>query len=222
LAQTFEQFLKGLIAAQARRLQTRALQWFLQIAIRSLIVSAINPNQEKDDGSPSSYAIGQKASFDASLYGKMILYVYDAKWKEKLPYWDAYPLVIPLRPSASAKRGAFLGLNMHYLPPLERAKLMQALLTTLNNTKDMNPRSQLRITYQVLEGASKFRAFRPCLKMYLFSHIKSKILVINPKHWNKVLMLPVARWQKASELKVWNDSMTSLQKAATKKKKKNK
>jgi hypothetical protein len=220
LAQTFEQFLKGLIAAQARRLQTRAMQWFLQAISRYLVAAMITPDQTKrDDGTPSSYAIGQKASFDSSLYGKMILYVYDAKTKEKLPYWDAYPLVIPLRPSASSKRGSFLGLNMHYLPLLERAKLMTALLTTLNNTKDMNAKTQLRITYQVLEGSSKFRAFRPCLKMYLFNHLRSKILVIDPKHWSKVLMLPVARWQKASELKVWNDSMASLQKNVSKKKK---
>lgn len=220
MAQTFEQYLRGLIAAQARRLQTRAMQWFLQAIMRAMAVAMITPDKEKDDGSPSSYAIGQKASFDSSLYGKMILYVYDAKWKEELPYWDAYPLVIPLRPSATAKRGSFLGLNMHYLPPLERAKLMQALLTTLNTTKDMNPRARLKITYDVLNGASKFRAFRPCLKMYLFNHLRSKILVIDPKHWNKVLLLPVARWQKASELKVWNNSMASLQKPATKKKKK--
>ena len=220
MAQTFEQFLKGLLAEQAKRLKTRAMQWFLQAIARVLIASMIPDNKQKNDDNPSSYAIGQKASFDSTLYGKMILYVYDAKWKEKLPYWDAFPLVFPLRPTGANKQGSFLGLNLHYLPPFERAKLMTALYTTLNNTKDMNARTRLKITYEVLQGASKFRMFRPCLKMYLFTHMKSKIIVIDPKHWDKVLMLPVARFQKASEYKVWIDSMASLQKTATTKKKK--
>ena len=46
--------------------------------------------------------------------GRLYLYMYDAKHKATLPYWDKYPLVFPY--AETEDRKGFYGLNMHYLP----------------------------------------------------------------------------------------------------------
>ncbi len=50
------------------------------------------------------------------------------------------------------------------------------------------------------------RFFRPCVKHYLFRQIKGRFNLIHPHEWDMVMMLPIARWQKDSESRVWRDS----------------
>ena len=40
------------------------------------------------------------------------MFVYDPKYKKTLPYYDTFPLVLPLERYSDG----FLGLNFHYLP----------------------------------------------------------------------------------------------------------
>ena len=54
------------------------------------------------------------------LLGNMYLFAYDPKHKETLPYYDRFPLIFPINKA----KGGFLGINLHYLPPPFRAKLM--------------------------------------------------------------------------------------------------
>ena len=63
--------------------------------------------------------------------GKMYMFYYDAKTKDKLPYWDRFPLIFVL----DVRPDRFWGVNLHYLPPLYRAKLMNALYKIQNNGK---------------------------------------------------------------------------------------
>ena len=58
---------------------------------------------------------------DSIALCKMFFYKYDPKWAKKLPYWDMYPLVFPFERAP----GGFYGLNLHYIPPRERAVLLQ-------------------------------------------------------------------------------------------------
>lgn len=137
--------------------------------------------------------------------GRMIMFFYDAKTKDTLPYWDKFPLIFPI----SYYGDGFLGINLHYLPPIFRAKLMDQLYTTASNDK-YDSTTKLRITYDILKGASKFRLFRPCIKRYLFSHVKSRFLFIPAEEWDMALMLPTARFQKASKNTVWRDSLLNM------------
>ena len=43
--------------------------------------------------------------------GRMSMFFYDPKFKNRLPYYDTFPLVLPLE----TMRGGFIGLNFHYL-----------------------------------------------------------------------------------------------------------
>jgi len=144
-------------------------------------------------------------SLSANSIGKMYMFFYDAKWKDKLPYWDKFPLIFPIE----FYKDSMLGINLHYLPPVIRAQLMNALYETVNNER-MNKTTKLKISYQILKNSSKFKLFKPCVKKYLFTHVKSSFQYVKPEYWDAALLLPSERFQKKSKEKVWQDSMDKL------------
>ena len=145
-------------------------------------------------------------SIDETSIGGMYAFFYDPKFKKELPYYDTFPLVIVIGPKGS---NGFLGLNMHYLPPVLRAKLMDRLYETLNNKK-FDSTTKLKINYELLNGAVRFRYFEPCVKHYLFEHVQSRFLKIEPKFWDAALMLPTEKFAKASTDRVWLDSRSKV------------
>ena len=66
------------------------------------------------------------------VVGNMYMFQYDPKYRQTLPYYDAFPLVI----ITGARPGGFIGMNLHYLPAMLRAKLLDAIL---GNTGDQYP-----------------------------------------------------------------------------------
>jgi len=139
------------------------------------------------------------------LIGRMYLFIYDAATKDKLPYFDRFPLIFPYK----IVPGGFFGINMHYLPYLLRAKLMDALYNVINNDK-MDITTKLRFTYNTLSGAARFKYFKPCVKHYLNIQIKSRFLYVDPKQWETALFLPLERFVGATKLQVWKDSKRKI------------
>jgi hypothetical protein len=138
--------------------------------------------------------------------GDMYMFYYDPKHKETLPYYDRFPLVFPIKKA----EGGFLGLNMHYLPLPLRARLMDALYDlSLNQRYDETTR--LRLNYDVLNSAAKFRLFKPCIKHYLMDHMDSRFWYVYPSEWDIALFLPLERFKKANKRKVQNDSRRMIQ-----------
>lgn len=133
--------------------------------------------------------------------GRMYLFMYDPKLKQELPYYDKFPLVFPFR----RVKGGFYGINMHYLPPLMRAKLMDALYTIVNN-QAQDDTTKLRISYQILSRASRFRYFQPCVKHYLNNHVRTRFLWVPADQWETALFLPLERFVGATKQQVWRDS----------------
>jgi hypothetical protein len=86
---------------------------------------------------------------------------------------------------------------------------MDALYTITNNKK-YDETTKLRISYDILNAASKFKFFRPTIKRYLSEKVKSRFLYINPTEWDIAIFLPVERFQKASKETVWNESRKSI------------
>ena len=133
--------------------------------------------------------------------GRMYLFAYDPKTKADLPYYDRFPLIFPFK----ALPDGFLGINMHYLPYVLRAKLMDLLYNYVSDPK-LNTRARLKITYSLLQSASTNKYIKPCVKRYLFSHVRSKFVYILPAEWDIALFLPVENFKKANVRQVWNDS----------------
>lgn len=142
------------------------------------------------------------------VYGRLYLFFYDPKLKEELPYYDRFPLVFPID---AKEKGGFLGLNLHYLPYMARAKLMDALYTTLNNT-NMDEKTRIRANYGILKHAARFKYFRPTIKHYLHPHIESRFLNIPADQWDIALFLPLERFQKATKVRVFQESMAKIRK----------
>lgn len=135
------------------------------------------------------------------LPGHLYLFNYDPKTKADLPYYDSFPLVFPFKKMPDG----FMGLNMHYLPLPYRARLMDALYD-LSSNKRFDETTRLRLSYQALTGASKFRYFEPCVKRYLTSHLKSRLLLIDSSEWDTALFLPLERFQKAGKAAAYAES----------------
>jgi hypothetical protein len=133
--------------------------------------------------------------------GRMYMFYYDAKYKDELPYWDRFPLVFPIEMYPDG----FLGMNLHYISPLARAKLLDALYSTINNNKN-DDTTKLNINYKILKGASQFSYFKPCVKRYLYSHVRSRYFYITPAEWDTTILLPTEQFVGANKSKVYKDS----------------
>jgi len=141
-------------------------------------------------------------------YGYMYAFKYDPKMKKELPYYDTFPLIFPVRMDSDG----FLGINFHYLPPVLRAKLMNALYSTLTNKK-YDDTTKVRISYSILQSASKYRYFKPMLKKYLRSHVRSQFLEIQVNEWDMAIFLPTESFRKADTGRVWEESRKQLGKS---------
>lgn len=139
------------------------------------------------------------------LVGSMYLMRYDPKHKDTLPYYDRFPLIFPYRKVP----GGFYGLNLHYLPPQLRAKLMDGLYDYANNTR-YDESTKLKLNYELMVNAAKLRFFKPCIKHYLTSHVRSKFMYIYPSEWDIALFLPTERFAKKNKNQVWADTKRIL------------
>ena len=82
--------------------------------------------------------------------GGMFMYFYDPKTKDTLPYYDKFPLTVIVGPAA----GGFTGLNLHYLPMVLRAKLLDALMD-ITSDKKYDDNTKFNLSYNTLKKASQ-------------------------------------------------------------------
>jgi len=120
--------------------------------------------------------------------GKLNMFFYDPKLKNELPYYDRFPLVLPLQSAP----GGFLGLNFHYLPIPLRVRLLEVI-----DKKGVNA------SYSSLK---RVRLIKPTIKHYLTNHLRSGFLRIDQEDFLVASLLPVQDFRKASSARVWTDS----------------
>lgn len=134
--------------------------------------------------------------------GKLYHYVYDPKYKDTLPFYDNFPLVFIV----SFAKGGWYALNMHYLPPKLRLVVFTELLR-IKSEKRYRPATKLKMSWAALEKFASISFIEPAMKRYLYTHIRSKFIEIEPAAWEVVLTLPTARFKKQSKSTVWADSI---------------
>lgn len=139
------------------------------------------------------------------LIGGLYFFYYSAKYDDRLPYWDAFPLVLPLERYGDG----FLGMNLHYLPPRIRAGFMDKLMN-FAIYDDNDEIKRLRVTYDIVSASRRYKEFRPCVKRYLYKNIASKLLKVEPNEWETAVFLPVHQFQKAKVNEVWRDSIQEI------------
>ena len=118
--------------------------------------------------------------------GSMYLFRYDAKHKDRLPYFDAFPLCLPFEPT----NDGFWGLNLHYLPYMMRAQLLGKLMETVND-RGIDDKTTMRYNWNLLSNSATFPEVKPCVKRYLTTQMRSRFYEINPQDWKGAIFLPV-------------------------------
>ena len=190
VSKVFDEILaQGVRAGQIPARTQQSRDWFRTTARRTNVT-------------PESLVRGERARYKNRVsMGKMYLFNYDPKHKDTLPYYDRYPLIFPVNKAP----GGFYGINMHYLPHVLRARLMDALYS-LSRDQRYDERTRLRLSYDILNGMTKYKAFRPTFKRYLSNHVRSRFIEITSSEWDIALMMPLQKFAKASSSKVWADS----------------
>ena len=144
-------------------------------------------NRIKELGTPSVPELLRSGEADRRPhFGSLNMFVYSPKLRNKLPYYDTFPLVLPLK----RYNNGFLGLNFHYLPYALRARLLDAA-----GQDELN-----------VQEVKRSRLTKPTIKRYLYGYVKSMFLKIENEDNLTAIMLPVQRFKKANETQVWADS----------------
>lgn len=194
------------LLAKAERTRTAAMQtvararnWFRSSA---MLIRGVNVNKVMRED-PS--LLRQSKQVTVSDFGQMFMFFYDPKHKKTLPYYDRLPLVfiVELYPDG------FLGINLHYLPPRFRARLMDQIYQILKQTEN-DSKKRNRMTYRVLKAHSKYGLYKPCVHRYLYSHIRSKLRSVPQQEWDMTLMLPLERFEKASKNSIFEKSLQQV------------
>lgn len=133
--------------------------------------------------------------------GKLYAYIYDAKHKDTLEYWDKYPLIIYL---GLGKHNLMYGLNLHYIPPKARQQFLEELLKQYANTPTITNSTKLKIDWSKVKG---FAGADQMIKAYIPGNIKGSLVEIKPSDWSNVVMLPLQQFyskgKRFSANKVW-------------------
>ena len=136
------------------------------------------------------------------FYGKLNMFFYDPKFKKTLPYYDVFPLVLPLEIYSDG----FLGINLHYLPIPLRIKLLDKLVDYSNNTK-FDESTKLMVDYKKLK---RVNLIKPTIHKYLSGQTKSQFRRIDADEFTIATLLPVQRFKKSTERDVWRESRSMI------------
>ena len=162
-----------------------ALKWFRDL-VKKTKRAAFPASTGRTDLKAQS--LGSQGTLGVVDVGSMFFFQYNAKWDEILPYWDRFPLIFPFAPAT----GGFYGINLHYLNPGRRAKLMQALIKAQGSGGKMDEEFTLKLNYNII---TKFEPAKRCVKRYLTGHAKGGFFKIGGNDWPYAVGLPIQSWK---------------------------
>ena len=188
------------IAAQYETMSRESLNWLLK-KIRNIN----NPIAESRPLVREKQRFTRPTDRTKFLMGGLYYFYYDPITKDEMPYYDKFPLVMPLKKESDG----FIGLNLHYLPLRYRIAFMRKMIPFA--VYDENDEiKRIRMTYSMLDSTSRYKEFRPCIKKYLYSRIRSKIIKVEPQEWDIALYLPIQQFRKEKAKTVWQESVNQI------------
>lgn len=134
------------------------------------------------------------------LPGRMYTFGYDAKHKKTLPYWDRFPLIVVL----DVFPGGFLGLNFHYIKPIDRERFLRKLLkfsTEKGDPEGFSSKARFNVNWSAVKG---FDNADKMIHKYLFSQVRTSLLESPPNEWENVIYLPYQKFVGQSAKSVWS------------------
>lgn len=161
--------------------------------------------------SPQSLMANAQRRTSVLIPGKMYAMFYDPKYKETLPYYDIFPLILPFNRDAET----FTAINFHYLPLKMRFVLLKNLLDFATD-KTLTEKTRLRLSWEFIGGVSKYRGVNSAVKKYRYDHVASQFLEIPADQWFTAILLPTERFNQGknavyvNKTRVWKDSIRNL------------
>jgi len=175
----------------------QAMLWFKDTIKRisgSLVGAEITREDFKTQEELVIRSVGSKLLTPVSDndIGRMFLFKYDAKYKNRLPYWDEYPLVFPI----DNVQNGFLGINLHYLPFAFRMPILNHLGAMSNDNDKYDDQGRVDVSYKILKSYSLMfdRFYKDCIKRYRYDCVRSQFYYVSPAEWQNVAALPFERW----------------------------
>ena len=157
----------------------------------------------KEFGKPGAMDLIRDGKRDSRpFYGRLNMFFYDPKFKKTLPYYDTFPLVLPLETYSDG----FLGINLHYLPIRLRIRLLDRLVDFSNDT-DFDETTRLIVEYRKVKN---IRLVKPTIHKYLAGQVKSQFRRIDADEFMIATLLPVQRFKKSTAKAVWSDSRSMV------------
>lgn len=178
-------------------IQKNSSIWFENQAFQLLDINGVTPKTALQGD-----ARKLKTTFEL---GSMYFFMYDAKHKDKLPYYDMFPLVLPF----SVTKNGFVGLNLHYLPYDMRIRLLSKL-QEFKSSNTLTPQTKLRFQWETLQSVARGKGTKACVKQYLGDHVGSPFRLVPPDDWATACMLPLERFSGTDKFQVWSDSLRKL------------
>ena len=174
-----------------------AVTWFRSIEqqARAALAREVVPQYIKIDAAQRGTLTGRL------IPGRLYFFMYMPKHKGTLPYYDTFPLVLPIQKFSDG----FLGINFHYLYTKDRAILFDELKVFVND-RTLGPMTKIKIKYDMMRGFTRFKRAKPCLKRYLTTYLKSQFIPIGTDEWAPALFLPVEQFRKRNKQAVWAES----------------
>ena len=112
-------------------------------------------------------------------FNQLNFFRYNPKTAALLPYYDVFPLVMPI----DSAPGGFYGINFHYLP----IPLRMRLLETLAKRKFAGDYRKLK----------NIKLIKPCIKHYLRSQFASGFYRLDEIDYAPAIFMPVQSFKKA-------------------------
>ena len=140
-------------------------------------------------------------------YGMLNLFHYRPTTAEKLPYYDIFPLTLPVRKHTDG----FTGLNFHYLSVPMRVKLLEIIAAGFGDESSQ----RMNVTYSKIK---RYSYVKPTVRRYKAKAVGSLFLQIPLEDMLVGALLPVqvfykGRWSAKSLVlptEVWRDSRRKI------------
>jgi|TARA_B100000315_G_scaffold104704_1_gene96053 hypothetical protein len=119
-------------------------------------------------------------------YWMMNMFRYFPLKGERLPYWDLYPLVLPLQ----RRSDGFIGLNFHYLPIAQRIKVLDRM-----KMYGVERTGRMKVSFPMIVD---WKGVKQMTRRYKAKRVKSLFLQIPLEDMLIGALLPVQRFYTGS------------------------
>jgi hypothetical protein len=199
---SFFEELSKLDPTQLRRMQEASLNWYRRQMVE---LGQIKPSDTNFQAIANDKTTKPTPPASIILPGRMFYYRYYPKYNKDLPYYDEYPLILFVQRVPDG----FYGINLHYVAPVVRARILDILRPYMIQRGTPNGRVSVRL--KDIIDLRQFYVLKPLVKKYLHAHVRSRMLQIDPKYWSTAVYLPIQRFRRASDQRVWADSWKKIQ-----------